>query len=52
MDVGFEKAAEAQEKIRQAAISEGLLDTAEKNAEKALKVFFENIGYTVNVRFN
>jgi hypothetical protein len=52
MNEGFEKAAEAQEKIRQAAISEGLLDTAEKNAEKVLKEFFKNIGYRVNVTFN
>lgn len=52
MDEGFELAAEAQEKIRQGAISSGLLDTAEKNAEKVLKEFFKNIGYTVNVQFN
>ncbi|MEH7114957.1 DUF4230 domain-containing protein [Neobacillus niacini] len=52
MDEGFELAAEAQEKIRQGAISSGLLDTAEKNAEKVLKGFFKNIGYTVNVTFN
>ena len=49
---GLEKVAEAQEKMRQEAISTGLLDTAEKNAEKVLKEFFKNIGYTVNVRFN
>jgi hypothetical protein len=52
MDEGFEKAAQAQEQIRQEAISVGLLDTAEKNAEKVLKEFFKNIGYTVNVKFN
>jgi hypothetical protein len=52
MDEGFEKAAKAQEQIRQEAISVGLLDTAEKNAEKVLKEFFKNIGYTVNVTFN
>ncbi|MEH7388188.1 DUF4230 domain-containing protein [Bacillus sp. JJ1521] len=52
MDEGFELAAEAQEKIRQGAISSGLLDTAEKNSEKVLKEFFKNIGYTVNVTFN
>jgi hypothetical protein len=52
MDEGFEKAAEAQEKIRKEAISIGLLETAEKNAEKVLKEFFKNIGYTVNVTFN
>lgn len=52
MDEGFEKAAEAQEQIRQEAISGGLLDTGEKNAEKVLKEFFKNIGYTVNVTFS
>jgi hypothetical protein len=52
MNEGFEKASVAQEQIRQDAISIGLLDTAEKNAEKVLKEFFKNIGYTVNVSFN
>lgn len=52
MNEGFEKAAEAQEQIRQAAISAGLLDTAEKNAEKVLKEFFKNIDYKVNLTFN
>jgi hypothetical protein len=52
MNEGFQKAAEAQEQIRNDAISAGLLDTAEKNAEKVLKEFFKNIGYTVNVTFN
>ncbi|UOY91116.1 DUF4230 domain-containing protein [Ectobacillus sp. JY-23] len=50
-DEGFNFAAEAQKQIRQEAISTGLLDTAEKNAEKVLKEFFKNIGYTVNVTF-
>jgi hypothetical protein len=49
---GFDLAARAQEQIRQDAISGGLLDTAEKSAQKALKEFFKNIGYTVNVTFN
>ncbi|WP_394186771.1 DUF4230 domain-containing protein [Metabacillus halosaccharovorans] len=51
-DEGFDLAAKAQEQIRQDAISDGLLDTAEENAEKVLKEFFKNIGYTVNVTFN
>ncbi|MFC4322603.1 DUF4230 domain-containing protein [Litchfieldia salsa] len=50
-DEGFDLAAGAQEQIREEAISVGLLDTAEKNAEKVLKEFFKNIGYTVNVTF-
>jgi hypothetical protein len=52
MDEGIEKVAEAQEQMRQNAISAGLLDTAEKNAEKVLKEFFKNIDYKVNVTFN
>ncbi|WP_274472594.1 MULTISPECIES: DUF4230 domain-containing protein [unclassified Paenibacillus] len=51
-DEGYTLAAKAQEQIRQDAISGGLLDTAEKNAEKVLKEFFKNIGYTVKVTFN
>ncbi|OZM56898.1 hypothetical protein CIB95_09005 [Lottiidibacillus patelloidae] len=51
-DEGFDLAAKAQEQSRQDAISGGLLDNAEKNAEKALKEFFKNIGYKVNITFN
>lgn len=51
-DEGLDKVAQAQEQMRQEAISTGLLDTAEKNAEKVLKEFFKNVGYTVNVTFN
>ncbi|KAA0550409.1 DUF4230 domain-containing protein [Bacillus sp. BGMRC 2118] len=50
-DEGFDLAAKAQEQMRQDVISAGLLDAAEKNAEKALKQFFKNIGYTVNVTY-
>ncbi|MBM7618527.1 hypothetical protein JOC95_000369 [Bacillus tianshenii] len=49
---GFDLANKAQEQTRQDAVSIGLLDTAEKNAEKVLKEFFMNIDYTVNIRFN
>lgn len=52
MNEVFDLTAKAQEQIRQEAISDGLLVTAEKNAEKVLKEFFKNIGYTVNVTFN
>ena len=51
-DEGLDKVAKAQEQMRKEAISTGLLDTAEKNAEKALKQFFKDVGYTVNVTFN
>jgi hypothetical protein len=52
MNGEFDLSAKAQELSRQEAISSGLLDTAEKNAEKALKGVFKNIGYTINVKFN
>jgi hypothetical protein len=52
MNGEFDLTAKAQEQGRQDAISAGLLDTAEKNAEKVLKEFFKNIDYTVNVTFN
>ncbi|MBS4214215.1 DUF4230 domain-containing protein [Bacillus sp. FJAT-49825] len=52
MDEGLKNASEAKEQIRQEAISAGLLDTAEKNAEKVLKEFIKNISYKVNVTFN
>ncbi|WP_077619669.1 DUF4230 domain-containing protein [Bacillus sinesaloumensis] len=50
-DEGFDLAAEAQEKIREEAKEMGLLVTAEKNAEKVLAGFFNNLGYTVNLTF-
>ncbi|MEH7383347.1 DUF4230 domain-containing protein [Bacillus sp. JJ1533] len=50
-DKGFDLAAEAQEKIKEEAIEVGLLETAEKSAEKVLKGFFSNLGYTVKLTF-
>lgn len=50
-DEGFNLAAEAQQKIKDEAIEMGLLTSAEKNAEKALKSFFSNLGYTVELTF-
>lgn len=50
-DEGFDLAAEAQKKIRKEAIEGGLLDKAEKSAEKVLVGFFDNLGYTVNLTF-
>jgi hypothetical protein len=50
-DEGFNLAEEAQDDIRKEAIEMGLLETAEKNAEKVLVGFFDNLGYTVNVTF-
>ncbi|WP_404429595.1 DUF4230 domain-containing protein [Sutcliffiella horikoshii] len=49
---GFDLASKAQEQTRQEAVSGGLLESAEENAEIVLKEFFKNINYTVNVKFD
>lgn len=51
MDKGFELAAKAQEKAKEEAVASGLLTTAEKNAEKALKEFFGHMGYKVIIEY-
>lgn len=51
-DEGNALVAKAQKQMSQEAISDGLVETAEKNAEIVLIEFFKNIGYTVNVEFN
>ena len=48
---GFDLAAEAQDKIKNEAIDVGLLETAETSAEKVIKGFFGNLGYTVELTF-
>lgn len=50
-DEGFNLAAEAQDEILAESKSIGLLQTAEKNAEKVLKEFLGNLGYTVEITF-
>jgi hypothetical protein len=50
-DEGFNLAAEAQDEILAESKAIGLLQTAEKNAEKVLKEFFGNLGYTVEISF-
>lgn len=50
-DEGIELLAEAQKDIKKEAKEIGLLKTAEQNAEKVLKGFFENLGYTVEITF-
>lgn len=51
LDEGFDLAAEAQEDIKNEIIEIGLLESAEESAEKFLKGFFENLGYTVEIAF-
>lgn len=50
-DEGNELVAEAQEKIKKEAIDLGLLQNAEKTAEKVLTEFFGELGYTVEITF-
>ncbi len=50
-DEGFDLVAEAQGDIKDEAIKIGLLESAEKSAEKVLEGFFGNLGYTVKLTF-
>ena len=50
-DEGFDLAAEAQGDIKDEVIKIGLLESAEKSAEKVLEGFFGNLGYTVKLTF-
>ncbi|WP_418936252.1 DUF4230 domain-containing protein [Paenisporosarcina quisquiliarum] len=43
--------ANAQKKISKEVTSNGLLTTAEDNAEKVLTEFFKNMDYTVHITF-
>lgn len=46
---GFALAEVAKDQISQEAIEQGILQAAEKNAEKSLKGFFEQLGYDVTI---
>ena len=48
---GFDLAAVAQEQLKDEAMGIGLLESAEKNAEKVLNGFYSNLGYTVKLTF-
>ncbi|WP_226675502.1 DUF4230 domain-containing protein [Rossellomorea aquimaris] len=48
---GFALAEVAKDQISQEAIEQGILQAAEKNAEKSLKGFFDQIGYDVTIDF-
>jgi hypothetical protein len=48
---GFALADVAKDLISQEAIEQGLLQAAEKNAEKSLKGFFEQLGYKVIITY-
>lgn len=50
-DEGFDLAAEAQDQLKAESIEIGLLQTAEKNAEKVLKKFFGTLGYSVEISY-
>nr|WP_231893398.1 DUF4230 domain-containing protein [Rossellomorea aquimaris] len=48
---GFALAEVAKDLISQEAIDQGLLQAAEKNAEKSLKGFFDQLGYKVTIKY-
>ncbi|MCR8849963.1 DUF4230 domain-containing protein [Rossellomorea sp. SC111] len=48
---GFALAEVAKDQISQEAVEQGILQAAEKNAEKSLKGFFEQLGYEVTIEF-
>ncbi|WP_198008238.1 DUF4230 domain-containing protein [Bacillus sp. SG-1] len=48
---GFGLAQEAKELLQQEALDQGLLQIAEENAEKSLKDFFRQLGYTVTIDY-
>ncbi|WP_421385536.1 DUF4230 domain-containing protein [Bacillus salacetis] len=48
---GFALAEVAKDLIQQEAVEQGLLQTAEKNAEKSLKEFFGQLGYSVTIEY-
>ncbi|KPL57998.1 DUF4230 domain-containing protein [Rossellomorea vietnamensis] len=48
---GFALAEVAKDQISQEAVEQGILQAAEKNAEKSLKGFFEQLGYDVTIEF-
>ncbi|MCA1055041.1 DUF4230 domain-containing protein [Rossellomorea aquimaris] len=48
---GFALAEVAKDMISQEAVEQGILTAAEKNAEKSLKGFFEQLGYDVIITF-
>lgn len=50
-DEGYDLAAQAQKQIKEEVKETGLLNKAEKNAEKVLKEFFRNLGYSVKISF-
>jgi Protein of unknown function (DUF4230) len=48
---GFAFAEVAKDMISKEAVDQGLLQAAEKNAEKSLKGFFEQLGYKVTITY-
>ncbi|MGE6754903.1 DUF4230 domain-containing protein [Rossellomorea sp. NPDC071047] len=48
---GFALAEVAKDQISQEAVEQGLLQAAEKNAEKSLKGFFVQLGYDITIQF-
>jgi len=49
---GYVLANEAKEEIKKAAIEQGVLANAEKNAKRTIEQFYEELGYAVTVQFS
>lgn len=50
-DEAYKLADEAKDQIEQEAITQGILQIAEKNAEKTLKGFTKQLGYTMEINY-
>jgi len=48
---GYQLANEAKEEIRKEAEAQGLLEKAEANAEKTIKEFYSQLGYSVRIEY-
>ncbi|UPO87509.1 DUF4230 domain-containing protein [Niallia sp. Man26] len=48
---GYQLANEAKEEIKKEAGSQGLLEKAEANAEKTIKEFYSQLGYSVKIEY-
>ncbi|SIA41187.1 Uncharacterised protein [Mycobacteroides abscessus subsp. abscessus] len=50
-DEAYSLAAEAKELVEAEAIDQGILELAEKNAEKTISEFFGRLGYEASVSY-
>ena len=50
-DEAYELMDEAKESMEQEAVDQGILEKAEENAEKTIKEFYEQLGYSVSLSY-